>query len=166
MVSTKQRDKMVEIGNWLIDNHEHVDYAEVRPIPFLLGGNKGWNACKEAFARGEKLTTDCSGSITCIFNWSGLRDPNGQNYDGEGYTGDMEAHLPHYLPVSDAHHGTLLLFEVGPGPAHVTMVLDPNDGDPVLFSHGSQGGPFRTLYSQEKEYHPGQTVTLLDIQYL
>jgi hypothetical protein len=106
---------------------------------------------------------DCSGCVTCIYKWAGLKDPNGLGYKHGGYTGTMLAHLPHYANPKRARVGALVVF----GPAtgeHVAMVdtADKVNGDPLLFSHGARGltGPIRL--HREKRFHD-PPVTFLDV---
>jgi hypothetical protein len=166
MVSDKQRRSIVNNAQWLLDHKQHINYAEARPIPYLLGGMRGRNACQAAFGRNESLDTDCSGSVTIIFNWSGLPDPNGQNYDGQGYTGDLYDHLiNHYTNVLDAEPGALIIFGVDPT-VHVAMLMEKDGEDPWLFSHGQQGGPYYIRLSDERQNHVGQAETWLSINQL
>lgn len=111
-------------------------------------------------ARGGRLMFDCSGSITCLYKWAGLHDPNGLDYAHEGYTGTMLAHLPHYSDAAKARTGAIVIFGPGTG-LHAAMVLEPAD-DPLLISHGGEHliGPIRL--SKERTYHRAP-VTFLNV---
>lgn len=114
----------------------------------------------ERLHNGGHLCFDCSGAVTCLYKWCGLKDPNGLGYAHEGYTGTMLRHLPHYSDPKRARVGALVVF----GPAtgeHVAMVLEPGR-DPLLFSHGFQGGTGPIRLSVERSAHH-QPVTFLNV---
>jgi hypothetical protein len=100
---------------------------------------------------GGSISMDCSEGVTCLCKWAGLRDPNGLHYNGQGYTGTLLAHLPHYRDPSKAKVGALCVFGPGNGD-HVAMVMEPGS-DPLMWSHGSEAGPYLVRWSAERDYH-------------
>lgn len=117
----------------------------------------------ELVTTGRGVTMDCSEAVTCLCKWAGLHDPNGNGYNGQGYTGTLLAHLPHYSDPAAAMVGALVVFGPGTG-EHVVMVMEPG-ADPLLFSHGSEAGPVPIRLSAERRgHHP--PVTFLSIAHL
>src|SRR2546423_615721 len=109
------------------------------------------------------VTMDCSEGVTCLCKWAGLHDPNGLGYSGDGYTGTLLNHLPHYSEPSHAYVGALVVFGPGTGD-HVAMVMQ-RGANPVLWSHGSEGGPRAVTLSVENAIHRKPT-TFLSIAHL
>lgn len=75
------------------------------------------------------ITGDCSESVTNIYYLSGCPDPNGNHYNGSGWTGTLRAR-GQSIPFSSARAGDLLHYD---GPQHVGMLLD--DGTAFSFGH-------------------------------
>lgn len=109
---------------------------------------------------GRGVTMDCSEAVTCLCRWANLRDPNGNAYNGHGFTGTLLAHLPHYRDPKLAHVGALVVFGPGTGD-HVAMVYS-RGADPMLWSHGAEGGPRKVRLSHEAAVHR-RPVTFLSI---
>ena len=167
MVSNVQRARMMSIAQFLIDNHDHINYAETRgpndPMS-LRGGTLA--EIEHTFRIGGTISMDCSEAVTLICRLAGLRDPNGLGYDGYGYTGTLFDHLPHYTKVEDAHDGAIMIFGINPTVHAVMKMPSPDGRNPWLFSHGQQGGPFHIQLSDEELAHVGQAQTWLDISSL
>jgi len=125
------RQQMVDNCNWAIAHRSEIFYAQVRPIPVTLSKFH------------LPLTTDCSGFVTLMAKWSGNPDPNGNNFNGQGWTGTMLSHLPH-IPLSKTWRGDLAVFGAYPG-LHVVTLLQGgcHDSDPAVASHGGQCDPYR-----------------------
>jgi len=143
------RSDMVAQAEWGIAHEPQIHYAEKRPIPL------------DAFkAHRLPLTTDCSGFVTCVAYAAGVKpDPNGQGYNGQGYTGTLLAHLPH-ITRAQAVAGDFVVFGPYPG-EHVVMLLqDGSATDPYVASHGTEGGPRKEKLSTEIAYFKS-TVTYL-----
>lgn len=160
-----QRAKLAELMRLLLAHEPLVDYPinDVRGILDAQTFRLTEHGVRSRFQRGAHIMADCSEMVTCLCLWSGLRDPNGLGYGHAGYTGTMLAHLPHYTNARQARIGALAVF----GPAtgdHVAMVLEPDfvHGDPLLFSHGFEGGPIAVRLSHERAQHRAP-VTLLSI---
>ena len=71
------RARVVEAAEAALAMSESFKYSQVRPMAGSL-------ADPEAFAR-----TDCSAFVTLCYKAAGAPDPNGQHYDGTGYTGTL-----------------------------------------------------------------------------
>jgi hypothetical protein len=138
------RDQIVEVARWGVRMRARIHYAEARPMPLR---------------RTLPLTTDCSGFATLCYFLAGAPDPNGLDYDGEGYTGTLLLHLPH-VGAADAQAGDIVVWGRYPG-RHCAVVLEPGD-DPLLASHGAESGPLELRFSVEQRAQPGQPATWLD----
>lgn len=148
MATKAQRDHMLSLMKYLLAHEPQIHYAQVRPMRSVR--------LSEAYlhtllGHGHGLTMDCSESVTAICKWAGLHDPNGLHYDGQGWTGTILDHLPHYSDPHRAQVGALVVFGPGHGD-HVCMVMQPG-ADPWLWSHGAEGGPRRVRYSVEHAFH-------------
>ncbi len=125
-----------------------------------------WAQAEKRLQNGGRLMFDCTGAISCVYKWAGLKDPSGFGFKVEGWTGSMLNHLKHYSSGKRARVGAIVIF----GPAsgeHGALVLeaDSKNGDPLLFSHGFRGatGPIR-LHREQRFHDP--PVTFLDVSAL
>lgn len=159
-VTNTQRNQMVRIAQLLNQYAPDVDYAQIRPMRtrYLT-----LSKLRTDLQHNIPITMDCSESVTLICRLSGLKDPNGMMYDGEGYTGDMLAHLPHFTNYDQLHKGSLIVYGTGTG-THVVMVTEPNGVNPEVYSHGSHASHAIWSLAQEDEYHQGEPKTLLAIE--
>lgn len=137
---------------WLLDHEKVVHYAQIRPMRSRFVYEQG---LVNTFEKGGGITLDCSEAATFLCKMAGLKDPNGRNYDGTGYTGSLLANLPHYSSPAGAGIGALVVFGPGDGD-HVATVLEPGK-DPLLWSHGQERGPIAIRLSQEKKYQAEPT---------
>lgn len=96
----------------------------------------------------EGITMDCSESVTLLCKLVGLGNPNGKLWP---YTGNILKTLPSYSNWANANIGAIPIFGPGNG-EHATMVRVPGR-DPILFSHGGEGGPIYIRMSEEAKYH-------------
>lgn len=140
------RDDIVKWARWGVENHDRFSYAEVRPM-HLAKNPLPW-------------TGDCSSFVTLCYYLAGAPDPNGLNYDGQGYTGTelqhgsvIEYHMARMLTVAE----TVALEHVLPGDAivygpfpgwHTALVVE-NGLDPLTVSMGQQGDPNYVRVSQD-----------------
>jgi hypothetical protein len=112
---------MVWFGHRGARDQAGIHYAQVRPIlhEYRL-----------------PMNTDCSGWATLCCELVGAPDPNGFHFDGVGNTTTM---LANASPIKRdmLSTGCHVLFS---GPDHVGFVVKPG-ADPLLSSHGSEGGP-------------------------
>jgi len=99
----------------------------------------------------DRLTVDCSQAVTLIARVAGARDPNGNGFAADGYTGTLLGGCRHIVRER-AQCGDLRVFGGGTG-HHVAMVMTPG-ADPLLFSHGTERGPVAILESREARVQP------------
>jgi hypothetical protein len=147
------RRAMVECCTWAIEHRSEITYGQVRPIPVNL----------PKFYL--PFTTDCSGFVTMMAKWSGNPDPNGSDFDGQGYTGTMLSHLPH-VPLHQTVRGDLAVFGGYPG-LHVVSFLDGgnHDSNPPVASLGGPGDPNRYLLSDVMSFFgQNSAVTYLSLR--
>ena len=131
--SASLREKIIANAEWGIHNEPRIHYQQSRPImglghPHLL-----------------PLTTDCSGFATLCYKWAGAADPNGNGYDGQGFTGTLLSHMKH-IPREQVQPGDLVVFGPPPG-HHVAIALDAHGN--TLASHGQESGPNRISFTDE-----------------
>ncbi|RKH66465.1 NlpC/P60 family protein [Corallococcus llansteffanensis] len=147
VVASGLRAKIVSEANWGITNAAGIHYQQVRPID-------GLNARHQL-----PLNIDCSGFVTLCYKWAGAPDPNGLDYNGQGYTGTLLSYL---TPVSSSQikPGDLVLWHRGGAGEHVSLVLEPGS-DPLLVSHGAESGPYTVRFSASNRSHAGASVAWL-----
>jgi len=95
------------------------------------------------------ITTDCSGSITLYAYLAQGNDPNGLNFDHEGYTGTLLSHEEHLAlwvkqnpvaTIQDIEVGDYVVYGPGVG-EHVAIIVEIQGNDILTVSHGEQGNP-------------------------
>jgi cell wall-associated NlpC family hydrolase len=131
------RERIVQVARWGIAHEPSIHYAEIRPIQGL---HTPWHT---------PLTIDCSGFVTLCYKWAGAPDPNGNGWNGDGFTGTLLQHMRH-IPESQAKPGDAVVFGPGSG-NHVCLVLEPG-ANALLASHGSERGPDLIRYSDERAW--------------
>lgn len=142
---TGLRAKIVAEALWGVTNTAAIHYEQRRPIDGL--GQR----------RKLPLYTDCSGFVTLCYKWAGVpEDPNGNNYNGSGYTGTL---LNHMTPVSlsQVQPGDLVLWARDGVTKHVSLVVETGS-DPLLVSHGQESGPYTVSFSASNRSRAGDTV--------
>ena len=115
-----------------INNEPIIHYSQNRPLTSLgVPPEKGF-------------TTDCSGHATSAYYWCGWPDPNGNDYNGYGYTGTL-VNNPKYTG-SSFQIGDLALYGTSTGnTTHVTTCYAAgNNSTSKWVSHGSESGPYST----------------------
>jgi hypothetical protein len=92
------------------------------------------------------IYSDCSEGVTAAYYWAGkvtgydVPDPNGNGYDGSGYTETLWANNPDCQ--SPYRVGDLALYSSNGG--HVTLCIGAGDGSSSQWwSNGSEGGPYQ-----------------------
>lgn len=149
VASTVPRNQLaLEFAVWGVSHSPQIHYAEIRPIPL---------APAHHFPR-LPFTTDCSGFVTMCYRYSGAPDPNGRNYDGQGYTGTLLAHGRH-IPLVQVRRGDLVVYGCRSIPVghHVGIVKQVRARDPagiVTVSHGNEGGPLPISVAAEAAGQP------------
>jgi hypothetical protein len=132
---------MVANCRWAVGHRDRFRYEQVRPIPV------------EAARDGdEPIITDCSGFVTLMARWSGVEDPNGRDYNGQGWTGTMLEHLP-AIGFTATQPGDIAVFGTLPG-VHCAVLIQPGaqGPDPWAVSHGVPGDPKRIRLSRLVDY--------------
>jgi hypothetical protein len=137
----------------LVKYKGHVYYRQVRPMRSMRIKPGHLRA---AILKPGGLTLDCSESVTLICHLAGLRDPNGNNYDGTGFTGSLLNYLTHR--DEPGRTGSMAVFGAPPG-EHVVMRRDEG----LWFSHGTEADPTYYTLDVLKAAFPGQPVTYLGI---
>jgi hypothetical protein len=156
MLHVLKRHELVTKAEFCIQHAHLIDYEETRPMP-----KYDWYEFVSLMKRGERVSFDCSTYVTLLYRWCELPDPNGLGYSGDGYTGTLYDHLSdHYEDPHATRAGSLSIWGHGEGEdlvtTHVAMVIDGDQADPILTSHGMAFtcGPIRL--SAENEFHPGE----------
>jgi len=136
---TDVRDTIVAWAKWSAANHAKFTYSE-GPQRMSGIGHPGK----------LPVTADCSAFVTLCYNWAGAADPNGQNYDHEGYTGTLLSHGTK-IPLAQVQPGDVIVY--GPGTGwHTALVVDvsgANAKNPLTISHGQEGDPSYCHVSQD-----------------
>ena len=138
------RRAMVANCRWAVGHRDRFRYEQVRPIP--VGATRDGD---------EPIITDCSGFVTLMARWSGLADPNGRGYNGEGWTGTLLEHLS-VVGFTRTQPGDLAVFGTYPG-VHCAVLLEAGPAeagpaDPWTVSHGVPGDPKRIRLSRLTDY--------------
>jgi hypothetical protein len=85
------------------------------------------------------LATDAAGYLIASAKWAGLDDPSGNEYSGEGTTGDLLKQLEQ-IPASEAEPGDLVVFGGGIG-HHAAVLTEQRKGEWQVVGHGEDGPP-------------------------
>jgi hypothetical protein len=119
-------------------------------LGYSEGGNRmegekmTWAQLQSLLEGHGEFEGDCSSTVTEILRWAGYADPNGQGYDGEGYTGTIMDHLPE-IPQAQIALGSIGIYGKAPG-VHAIMALEAYKGDATsIWSHGAPQGAISTL---------------------
>jgi hypothetical protein len=137
MTAAEKRRELAALMDELVVHAPAVHYGQHRPMRSTSIKTPAGLAYRLGLKAG--LTMDCSETVTLICRLAGLKDPNGWAYDGEGNSGQMWAHLPHFSDPADAFVGAICTFGYH-GRRHVAMVRRRGT-DPIMFSHGGEPGP-------------------------
>lgn len=157
-ITTAQRAALVANAKWLVGWNEQIGYDTDRPFHLKTKAE-----LVTLFSAGEDVSGDCSWSLTELFFMTGLKDPTGFNFNGDGNTESMLTHLTkRYANPAGAKAGAIVIFGVGLplNEQHGAMVIKPDKKNPTLFSHGSAAGPIEIPFVQEQAAHFGSTVFL------
>ena len=107
--------------------------------------------------------------VTMICHIAGLKDPNGDRYRSDGFTGTLLAYAAKrdaiYTNPKGAGIGAIVIFGPGTG-EHACLVRRPDhratNPNPLLYSHGQERGPIFISLSAERQFQPAP-VTFLSI---
>lgn len=156
-----QRLQLRDLAKLLLDHEPQVNYPrhDVRGALDAATFRMTEPQMRKTLASGRHLMMDCSQGVTCLYKWAGLEDPNGLGYRYAGYTGTLLHHLRHYTEPSKARIGALVVYGPSTGD-HVSMVVDDLGPDPLLWSHGFDGGPQLIRLSKQRSFHRGPVTFL------
>ena len=111
------RARVVEAAEAALAKSRSFKYSRVRPMAASLSD-------PEAYTR-----TDCSSFVTLCYKAAGAPDPNGQDYDGTGYTGTL---VQQGRWVDDPEPGDLVFYgETRERPVHVALFV--GGGEAISF---------------------------------
>jgi len=129
------RNQIVAWANWGVANNARFVYTE------------GPQRMQNVHSPGNgTIYCDCSAFVTYCYSWAGAADPNGQGFDGQGYTGTLLSHGIE-IPVSEAIPGDVIVY--GPGTGEHTALVVQAGPDPLTISMGEQGDPSLIHVSQD-----------------
>jgi hypothetical protein len=129
------RQNIVDWAKWGVEHHGQANYTE--------GPTRMEGVHKPGVL---PFDADCSAFFTYCYSWGGAADPNGQGYNGTGYTGTLLAHGTE-IPLEQVQPGDAIVYGPGTGD-HVAMVVEAGP-DPLTVSHGQQGDPNYCRVSQD-----------------
>ncbi len=155
MADRAQRAHIARIMDLLVQNEPKVHYP---PHDVRIRSINEIDTDAELLAElhAGRLTIDCSQSATLLCHVAGLRDPNGQRYRQDGFTGTQSKYLTHYTNPKNANIGAFVFF--GPYPhEHVCQVRRPG-ANPLLFSMGQERGPIFISLAAERTFHSSPVV--------
>ncbi len=161
-MNADQRKHLKDLAQYLVDYEPQVNYPlhDVRGAKDAATFRLSEAGMKSKLKLGGHLMMDCSQGVTCLYKWAGLDDPNGLDYAYAGFTGTLLRHLRHYSEASRARTGALVVYGPGTGD-HVSMVMD-HGTNPLLWSHGFDGGPQLIRLSVQSRFHR-PPVTFLNV---
>jgi hypothetical protein len=144
---TAARTRMSEVCQWGVNQNASIHYDQRRPMnlnDIVL-----------------PITEDCSTYATFGAYWANLPDPNGLHYSGSGNTETMYYHLPK-ISLAQAHVGDLVIWggAVIQSLSHVVVLAEHGKADPLVYSHGFEGGPLKLSLNSEASYHGGLAMTV------
>jgi peptidoglycan hydrolase-like protein with peptidoglycan-binding domain len=119
------RNRILAYAIWGYNNRGQMHYSQERPMDLMndLYHLPVWN--------------DCSEFATKAYKFAGAKDPNGNGYNGYGFTGTLAQH-GRVVDLVHAQIGDLVLYGHAPSFSHVAIYI----GKGRVISHGSEGGPF------------------------
>lgn len=139
-------------AQWGVDHALSIHYLQYRPMRTLWK----WRN------RTIPISCDCSEAATGLYFAAYAPDPNGFGYNGVGNTSSLVNHLPH-IPKSSAKRGDIVVYTGGDN-AHAVVLMQrvyPWRQDPIVFSHGSEGGPYKLHLSSVTAVHRYQPIVFL-----
>lgn len=122
--ATMSRSKFVTQARGGVGKKD-VSYEVKRPISEL------------ASEKPVPIATDAAGYLIASAKWAGLDDPSGNEFNGEGTTGDLLK--LEQIPSSEAEAGDLVVFGGGIGHSAGVLAEQSKDGSWAVVSHGEDG---------------------------
>ncbi len=158
------RQWIVQFAHWACAHEPQIHYAEIRPIPHVT----------PHVLPHLPFTTDCSGFSTMAYQYAGAPDPNGNHYDGQGYTGSLLQHAHAtgaVVPIGKVRPGDLVVYGCKSNPnghhvAIVTAVAAKTFAGIQTASHGQEKGPFAITVAVEAQYQPDGTAGVRFLSFL
>ncbi len=140
-----------------------IHYRQFRPMD-----TTDWTEphLRSILSGGSDVWMDCSEGVTALCKWAGLADPNGNHYNGYGFTDTLYKHLTkHYHDGRHALTGAIVIWGDYPGTHHTAMVrhADPKYGNPLLWSMGSESDPRFISLVDETRAQRGRPYTFCSI---
>lgn len=121
------REAVVACGMYWYQQRAHIAYSQTRPFALVHPPSypSRW---------------DCSGFVTACHYAGGAPDPNGRNYDGQGYTGTLKNHGERVSTIDELAPADLIFYGYSSGrpgfnrgdPTHVALYV----GDRMVVSMG------------------------------
>lgn len=134
-IASSVRKDILRWGRWMVSNRSRIHYSQNRPYTRYRAGTSG------------SITLDCSAAYANLCMWSRAQDPFGNGYNGSGNS--YELHATASIPKAQALPGDGVSWN-----GHVAMLLEPGSrSDPLLFSHGSEAGPYAYRLSSAVRIH-------------
>lgn len=156
-----QRKALRDTMKLLVDNEPLVNYPlhDVRgPLDAATWALTGAQM-RARLKQGKHLMMDCSQGIACVYKWSGLQNPSG-DIAWPGTTGTLLQHLRHFTNPAQAGVGGLVIY--GPSTGEHGAIVYQAGKDPLLWSHGFDGGPQLIRLSVQRTFHH-TPVTFLNV---
>lgn len=157
---TSLREAAVAVMNLLVAEKLHIDYKQLRPM-----STRGISSIAELLAAlKNRVAMDCSESVTLIAHIAGWRDPSALGFDGYGDTQTIldNKSLKHFTDPKEANACSLVIFDADKplNEQHIAIVhtADKVNGNPLLFSHGTQGDPSFITFENLQHAFTGKTV--------
>jgi hypothetical protein len=133
------RSRILAWARWGLAHHTQFHYRQTRPMQY--SENLPWIG-------------DCSAFVTFCYKHAGAADPNGLNYNGQGYTGTLLSH-GRQIARSEVQPGDIIIY--GNPTVHTAVIIEPGD-DPLTISMGHEGAPDLIHVNQDGR-HPQYYVT-------
>ena len=132
-------DVIVSKARWGVTNQPLFQYDEVRPFPLSLAA---------------PLIDDCSATFTLWYYLAGAPDPNGPqfNYNGYGNTDSLAANGREVTLAELKPADGVIYYNSAGATAHVALVVEVG-ADPLTVSHGWSGEPAYVRVSQDGRPH-------------
>ncbi len=157
-----QRKALGNTMKLLVDNEPLVNYPlhDVRgPLDAATWALTGAQM-RSGLKQDKHLMMDCSQGIACVYKWSGLENPSG-DIGWPGTTGTLLQHLVHFTDPATANVGAIVIY--GPSTGEHGSIVYQAGKDPLLWSHGFDGGPVLIKLSVQRTQHH-LPVTFLNVK--
>jgi len=157
-MSIDTRETQIAWAKWFVANKgaHHFNYSEGSNRMSAIG----------VWPIKWPVNCDCSAFCTFIAWLGGAADPNGLNFDHEGYTGTFLSHEEHIALWAKNHAGVNVEQVIpgdyvvyGPGTGeHIAFIVEVNGNDILTVSMGEQGDPSYVWVNTPKSNPHGYAV--------